>query len=109
MLRDKIFFRGFFEEYGNISKRTILNNELICNIEIITENPSFFIKLLNNMYKKYNINAITENRINNVFSKITNDDAFNLLTYIYKNSDARYRDENMYNLYISWITSISKV
>lgn len=91
-----IFLRGYFDKTGYISKKNIIKNSLECIFicdETIYErfyklNYSFTEKL---EYKKYNITLV-------------NYDALDFLNDIYKNSDARYRNNKKYNIYISWLT-----
>jgi hypothetical protein len=91
-----IFLRGYFDKTGSISKKNILKNDLECNFicdEILYERFSklsyTFTYKLNN--KKYNIILV-------------NYDALDFLNDIYKNADARYRDNKKYNIYISLLT-----
>jgi hypothetical protein len=97
-----IFLRGLFEKFGKISKRNLINSKLYCTIEIFNDDENnlseylnfFHLDVLNNKY---------------IFKELNDTIAFDFLINLYKDSDARYRDDKFYQLYIDWITIFSYV
>jgi dUTP pyrophosphatase len=93
-----IFVRGIFDKIGSITSKTFLNSQLICSLDFKN-------------YKKEDIQNILNKTINNLkyeinenFINIYNYNAFDFLSKIYDNSDARYRNEELYKKYIKWAT-----
>ncbi len=88
-----IILRGFFDQHGNIYNKTILNKELICEINNLLDNtlyPSF-----KNLYK---------HKIEGKQIILINYNAIDFLHNIYKNSDARHRNKENYDIYLSWLS-----
>lgn len=91
------FMRGIFDRYGSLNKKNIFDLNISCSIE-------FRIKI-----SKYNFYMISSFR--NIKNTLYNDNlisykdnnAFDFLSIIYDNSDSRYRDNDKYNYYFSWI------
>lgn len=93
-----IFVRGIFDKIGSVSSKTFLNSQLICSLDFKN-------------YKKEDIEHILNKTINNLkyeidenFINIYNYNAFDFLSKIYDNSDARYRNDELYKQYIKWAT-----
>jgi dUTP pyrophosphatase len=93
-----IFVRGIFDKIGSITSKTFLNSQLICSLDFKN-------------YKKEDIENILNKTINNLkyeinenFINIYDYNAFDFLSKIYDNSDARYRNEELYKKYIKWAT-----
>jgi hypothetical protein len=99
-----IYFRRLFDDYGYISRKNILNNIFYCEIninkDIIYEEVIAKIKEL---YKVTDDNIFYNVKTLNIFFEDI--DTLNFLSKIYKNSDARYRDEEKYRTYKKWITT----
>jgi len=94
-----IFLRGIFEKFGKISKRNLINSKLCCTIEIFNENENNLFEYLN--YFKLDV---SKTNINYIFKEINEHDAIELLTRLYKDSDARYRNDKYYQLYLEWLS-----
>ena len=91
---DKIvFIRGYFELRGNINDKNILCKGLECSLEY-DEN---ILKLINEFGFKYSFNTSK-----NILFEDYN--ALDFLSKLYDNSDARYRNKDMYIKYIKWVT-----
>jgi hypothetical protein len=97
-----IFLRGIFEKFGKISKRNLINSRLYCTIEIFNDEDNNLTEYLNH----FELNVLNNNYI---FKEINNNTAFNFLTNLYKDSDARYRNEKYYQLYLEWVCGMSYV
>jgi hypothetical protein len=95
-----IFLRGMFEKFGQISKRNLLNSKLYCSIEIFNDDENNLSEYLNYFHLD-----VTDSKY--IFKQLNDNIAFNFLINLYKNSDARYRDDKFYKLYIDWITIFS--
>ena len=93
-----VFLRGIFETFGKISKRNLLNSKLYCTIEIFNQDENNVFEFLN--YFELNVSK-TKNRI---FTQLSDHKAIEFLTKLYKDSDARYRNDKYYQLYIEWIS-----
>jgi hypothetical protein len=106
-----IFFRGIVDRYGNINRKTILNDTLICEIAIyidyniqIKSILETFLNTIKDLYNiNYNSNINTESITTNFLFSIKNYDALIFLNNIYDNSDARYRNIDKYTNYINWL------
>ena len=93
---DKIvFLRGYFESSGNISNKTLLHNNLECTLKC----DEYILSLINELNFKYEIISNNKDDINLIFE---NYNAFDFLSKLYDNSDARYRKSEFYNKYIYW-------
>lgn len=90
-----IILRGYFDIYGNIINKSIFNKDLICTIDNIVDNK-IYLRLKDSYTHK----------IENKDILLINYDAIDFLHSIYKNSDARYRDDKKYNIYLSWLSHI---
>lgn len=103
-----IFFRGFFDRYGFVSSMNLLNNSLFCDISnknaIFDSNQiTMFSQLIYKMFLIYKIE--TDSTVtSNTDVRFSGVNAFDLLTQLYKNSDARYRCESNYKEYLNWAT-----
>jgi hypothetical protein len=97
-----IFLRGLFEKFGKISKRNLINSKLYCTIEIFNDDENNLSEYLN----FFHLN-VPNNKY--IFKELNDTIAFDLLINLYKDSDARYRDNKFYQLYIDWITIFSYV
>lgn len=89
-----IFMRGIFDCCGNISKRSILNKNLICNVRIPFYLIENVVKRLDDIKCEYTNNNIKWEDYN----------ALDFLSKIYDNSDARFRNKENYDSYINWVT-----
>jgi len=112
-----IFFRGLFDKFGNINKRTILNEDLNCEINICIElNESlktFLQDFINYLEDLYNITCETNINSKSIVSKVyinfKNYSAINFLNKIYDSSDARYYNYENYTRYINWLINTEKL
>ena len=106
-----ILFRKIFDTYGSIRTRTIINNSLVCDLNICEHYhmgiPIFIDKLVDKIKTLHNITIISSVRIINNYINISltikDYDAIDFLNNIYNGSDARYRNDKLYEKYISWI------
>ena len=92
-----IFFRGIFDVYGQINTKTVLNSELICEIYVSANFTSILIDKIKYVYDL----AIETSRDITI---LKNYNAMDFLNYIYADSDARYRNNLLYDKYIKWVT-----
>ena len=90
-----IFVRGIFDRYGNVSRETFINNNLICELYFTYQINNSIFELIKNFH---NIKCDIEN--NYIVYKDKN--AFDFLSKIYDNSDARFRNEYNYKVYLEW-------
>jgi len=97
-----IFLRGLFEKFGKISKRNLINSKLYCTIEIFNDDENNLSEYLNFFHLD-----VPNNKY--IFKELNDTIAFDFLINLYKDSDARYRDNKFYQLYIDWITIFSYV
>jgi len=94
----KNFIRGFFDRYGVIDKKTLLNTSLNCCIiaytkkNIVKKIKEYCNNIKSSMYNEHNGELCYSDK-----------NALDFLHYIYYNSDARYRLENNYKIYLEWI------
>ena len=93
------FMREVFNELGQINKKTAINNELV-----ITINCQQLQRELINFIKKFR-DIINEEQDHFLLYK--NYNALDFLSSIYDNSDARYRNEELYKSYLQWLFSAS--
>lgn len=105
------FFRGVFDNYGNMNSKTLINNDLCCEISVYNDNNDNkeiihkFVSLLNekcNTNTDYNDKTLIMS--NKIHITIHNYNALDFLNCIYKDSDARYRNGDNYKKYIEWCT-----
>ena len=104
------FLRGWLEVYSHVPKRNILSKEsLILNLFV----NDFIIELLNKLNIKLEEKFRSEIESNkhdrtllfkSIFYTIYDYNAFELLSKMYDNSDARFRNENEYSNYVDWAT-----
>lgn len=97
-----IFLRGIFEKFGQISKRNLINSKLYCTIEIFNDKKNNLPEFLKFFYLD-----ITNNKYISI--QLNDNIAFDFLINLYKSSDARYRDDKFYQLYLDWITIFSYI
>ena len=97
-----IFLRGIFEKFGQISKRNLLNSKLYCTLEIFNDDENNLSEYLNFFHLD-----VPNNKY--VFKELNDNIAFDFLINLYKNSDARYRNDKFYQLYVDWINIFSYV
>ena len=98
-----IFLRGIFEKFGQISKRNLINSKLYCTIEIFNSNEE------NNLSEYLNFFHLDAPNNKYLFKELNDNIAFDFLINLYKDSDARYRDDKFYQLYLDWITIIPSI
>lgn len=94
------FIRGIFDTHGEIVKKTIIEQNLICMLNIkfpINKILLDFIKGFNNIEHTFETNS------NIITMTYINSNALDFLSKIYDNSDARYRNSDNYNTYIKYI------
>lgn len=91
-----IFFRGLFDKHGDINYRSLLNNEIECNI--FDNNNLISTEVIDKIKELYKIDA------DEYYIVIKGVNAFDFLSLIYKNSDARYRNNDNYEEYVSLVT-----
>jgi hypothetical protein len=94
--KNHIFYRGLFDKFGNIILKTLLHSDLKCIITF-----------------KFNVNKVIFNRLitfeniecsnSHNFISYSNWNAINFLSKLYDNSDARYRNNDLYNIYLKLI------
>lgn len=97
-----IFLRGIFEKFGQISKRNLINSKLYCTIEIFNDDE-------NNLSEYLNFFHLDVPKNKYLFKELNDNIALDFLINLYKNSDARYRNDKFYQLYMDWITIFSYV
>ena len=91
------FIRGIFDKYGNLNKKNLLDLNLFCYIEFtfdINENLFCFIKTFGNF-----TNEIYNDRV--IYYKDNN--AFDFLSSIYDDCDIRFKNNDKYNSYLTWV------
>lgn len=94
----KNFIRGFFDNHGVIDKKTIINHSLNCCI--IAPLKSRIVKKIKEFCNNIKPSQYDE-RIGELCYSDKN--ALDFIHFIYHNSDARYRLENNYKIYLNWI------
>jgi len=92
-----IYFRGFFEQYGNISRITSINNVLTC--EIMNKNKKNIIKNIKDFFKLKTTFFDKENG----YICYSGSQALNFLFRLYNDSDARLRKEEYFRIFLIWI------
>ena len=92
------FVQGFFEKYGEIIFRNNFNTSVECYMR-----TSSHKNVIDVIEKLYSIKS-SEFDKNIGFISFTNVNAMDFLYELYKNSDARYRDEDMYKKYQNLMT-----
>jgi len=95
--KNYIFLRGIFEKFGQISKRNLINSKLYCTIEIFNDDENNLSEFLNFFHLD-----VPNNKY--IFKELNDNIAFEFLINLYQQSDARYRDDKFYQLYLDWIT-----
>ena len=95
-----IFLRGMFEKFGQISKRNLINSKLYCTIRIFNSDEE------NNLSEYLNFFHLDIPNNKYIFKELNDSIAFDFLINLYKDSDARYRDNKFYRLYLDWITNV---
>jgi deoxyuridine 5'-triphosphate nucleotidohydrolase len=90
----KDFMRSVFNEFGSINKKTIVNSDLVCTID-----GSKFQREIFDFIMQFR--GIKCEAYNHVIA-YRNHNALDLLGAIYDNVDARYRDPELYKLYLQW-------
>lgn len=95
------FVQGFFEHSGSIKFGNILNPQIECEIK------SLNINIISDIYNSYDIKPSHIDLKLGVISYLDMN-AKDFLHNIYFNSDARYRDKNMYKKYIEIMTCENK-
>ena len=106
------FFRGIFDNYGMISNKTLINNDLLCEItvylDVTKDNKDTITKLVSllqeNCITIFDYNSATMHITNKLHLTMCNYSALDFLNCIYDNSDARFRDDSNYKKYIEWCT-----
>ena len=99
-----IYFRRLFDDYGYISQKNIINNIFYCEININKDIIcNEVIAKIKELYKVTDDNIFYNVKTLNIFFEDI--DTLNFLSKIYKNSDARYRDDEKYRTYKKWITT----
>lgn len=93
-----IFVRGIFDKIGSINSKTVLNSKLICTLNF----KDYKIQDIEHILKKTIRNLKYENYETHI--NIYDYNAFDFLSRIYDNSDARYRNDELYKQYIKWAT-----
>jgi dUTP pyrophosphatase len=93
----KSFLRGVFEKRSSVPRRSVLTKEYL-SLEINVD--KFITDLINNL----DISFVLNQQNNIFYIELTDYNAFDFLTKIYDNSDARYRNTHYYNNYIEWAT-----
>jgi len=96
-----IFLRGMFEKFGQISKRNLINSKLYCTIRIFNDGEE------NNLSEYLNFFHLDVPNNKYLFKELNDNIAFDFLINLYKDSDARYRDNKFYQLYLDWITNVT--
>lgn len=107
-----VFLRGIFDKFGTISTKTLINNDLLCEIVIYIDitkgNNDVICKLIPLLEKNCNTNTDHNEKTmhvsNKIYINICNYNALDFLNSIYHSSDARYRNNNNYKKYIEWCT-----
>jgi hypothetical protein len=92
-----VFTLGFFDKYGSIFKKTILNDIMSCDINAPTK-PNI-IKKIKDLYRIKS--DFDEQRGYISFHGIN---CFKFLNCLYDNSDPRYRKNENYKIYFNWVT-----
>lgn len=92
-----IFYRGFFEKNGNISKITVINNNLMC--EINSKDCKNILKCLKDFF---NLKTTFFDEKNGYLCYSDNQ-ALNFLFSLYDNSDYRIRNQDFYNTFLEWV------
>lgn len=90
-----IFARAIFDRYGTVGKQTFINNNLICELYFVYKINDSIFELMKNFD---NIKCDIENN----YIVYTDKNAFDFLSKIYDNSDARCRYEYNYKAYLDW-------
>lgn len=88
------FVRSVFNELGSINKKTLINPDLVCTIDGTTlqrEIVDFIMQFRGIKCEEYNRAIVYKNH-----------NALDFLSAIYDNVDARYRDAELYKLYLQW-------
>jgi dUTP pyrophosphatase len=91
----KDFMREVFNELGTINKKTIINADLICTIDVTKLQRELidFIKTFRDIKcEEYTGTVVYRNH-----------NALDFLSSIYDNVDARYRNDDLYKLYLQWL------
>jgi len=89
------FVRNVFNELGNISPYTVLNHDLVCTIDVQKLDQEIIdqiMKFRGIKSEKFNKTIIYKNH-----------NALDFLSAIYDGADARYRNENLYRIYLEWL------
>ena len=89
------FVRNVFNELGNISSYTVLNNDLVCTIDVQKLDPEIVervMKFKGIQCEWFNTTLVYKNH-----------NALDFLSGIYDGSDARYRNEKLYRTYLEWL------
>ena len=92
-----IFTLGFFDKYGTIYKKTLLNDTMYCNINSPTK-PKIVLKIK----ELYGIQSEFDKE--NGFLYYYGINCFEFLSSLYDYSDPRYRKTDNYDIYLNWIT-----
>lgn len=93
-----VFFRGLFDDCGDINTHSIFKNTLVCEMNLRT------IEIANNISSKLTDIYFIKCKIEAYFLTLTDYDALHFLNEIYKDSDARYRRSEHYDRYKYWLT-----
>jgi dUTP pyrophosphatase len=98
------FFRGFFDRFGFVKSRSVIDNDISCEITLLNldaDEIKVFKDVIDKLYDVYKISFHIES---NIQVRFTGVNAFDFLTNIYGRSDPRYRCENNYEAYVQWAT-----
>lgn len=91
------FVRNVFNELGSISKKTVLNSDLVVSIDVRQLDSEIIEFVMNFREIKCELAPIHHRR-KSIFYK--NHNALDFLSAIYSTTDARFRNERLYKQYL---------